>query len=228
MINALKEIRILDKRIKFYDHKNSRSVYTIGDEIKKDYFLNQIKIEDGDVIIDIGAHVGVISTQMSKMNPKCKIYSFEPTANSFYCLNKNLKMNKIKNVKPYNKAVTSDGRNIQMRVSGSNTGGSTHVFTKNKVDLIHYFNTVESISINDLISDVLKIEGVDKIKILKIDCEGAEYEILNSLKPELFSKIEYMLGEFHTIFNDTERTPEKLIEHCEQYIDPKKLKIAVL
>lgn len=227
MINALKEIRILNERIKFYDHKNSRSVYIIGQEINRDYELSNLKIEDNDVIIDIGAHVGVVSTQLSKMNPNSKIYSFEPTANTFYCLSKNLEMNNIKNVKAFNRAVTSNGRDIQMTMSSTNSGGSSHFFN-NKRELISYVNTVQSVSINELITTILNETGADKIKLLKIDCEGGEYEIIKSLKPELFSKIEYMIGEFHTIVNNTEETPQKLIEICEKYIDNNKLRITIL
>ena len=226
MINSLKEIRIFDERIKFYDNKNSSSVYWIYDELKEEYHLNELNISDNDVIIDIGAHVGVVSTYLSKANPNSKIYSFEPSSNTFHCLTKNIKMNNINNVKIFNHGVTSDGRDITMMMPVGNTGGSSSIYTPQNG--LYYKNTIKSVSINNLIKEILITEKTDKIKILKIDCEGSEYEILNTLEPELFNKIEYLIGEFHTIKDDEIRTPKKLLEYCEKFIDPKKIKIRLL
>jgi FkbM family methyltransferase len=226
MINSLKEIRMFEKRISFYDHKKSFSVYSIADELKEEYHLDKIKIEDGDVIIDIGAHVGVVSTYLSKANPNSKIYSFEPSHNTYHCLEKNIQKNDIKNVKIHNRAITSDGRDVTMNMPVLNTGGSSLIY--GPPNGLYYINTIKSIAINDLIIDILKETGVDKIKLLKIDCEAAEYEILNSLKPELFNKIENLIGEFHSIKDDTERTPKKLFELCSKYINPNNMKVRFL
>jgi FkbM family methyltransferase len=226
MINSLKEIRFFEKRIKFYDNIKSTSVYWIEKELNREYDLKNIKIEDNDLIIDIGAHVGVVSTYISKINKNCKIYSYEPSLNSFNCLAHNLLMNDVKNVKIFNYAVTSDGRDVKMMMPFTNTGGSSLIFEPQNQN--YFFNYVKSVNINQLINEILIDEKTDKIKILKIDCEGSEYEILNSLSPEFFNKIEYLIGEFHTIQNDETKTPQKLLEHCQQYIDPNKIKVVFL
>ena len=226
MINTLKEIRIFDERISFYDHKKSNSVYWIQDELNEEYELNHLKIADNDVIIDIGAHVGVVSTYLSKANPNCKIYSFEPTLNTFHCLNKNIIKNEIKNVKIFNMAITSDGRDVIMNMPIGNTGGSSFLYEPSSG--FYYKNNIKSLAINTVIEDILKTEKTDKIKLLKIDCEGAEYDIIKNIKPELFSKIEHIIGEFHTLNGDEINTPKNLFEYCEQYINPKKMKVRFL
>lgn len=226
MTNSLKEIRILDERIKFYDHKKSNSVYWIHEELNEEYHLNELTINDNDVIIDIGAHVGVVSTYISKVNPNCKIYSFEPTHNTFHCLSKNIQLNNVNNVKIFNNAITSDGRDVIMNMPIGNTGGSSFVYEE-PVGL-YYKNVIKSLPINHVISEILKTENTDKIKLLKIDCEGAEYDIIKSITPELFTKIEYLIGEFHTLKNDEINTPKDLLEYCEQYINPKKIKVRFL
>lgn len=226
MINSIKEIRIFENRTKFYDNKSSHSVYWIESELEKEYKLNNIKIEDNDIIIDIGAHVGVVSTYLSKINPKSKIYAYEPTYNSYHCLTKNLKMNGIENVTVFNKAVTSDGRNVKMMMPFNNTGGSSLMFEPNTKN--YFYNVINSLAINELISGILEKEKKDKIKLLKIDCEGAEYEILKTLSPELFSKIEYLVGEFHTIKDDEINTPKSLLEYCQKYIKSENINVVFL
>jgi FkbM family methyltransferase len=226
MINTLKEIRIFNERISFYDHKKSNSVYWIQDELNEEYNLNKLTINDNDVIIDIGAHVGVVSTYLAKANPNCKIYSFEPTSNTFHCLSKNIIKNEIKNVKIFNTAITSDGRDVIMNMPIGNTGGSSLLYEPSSG--FYYKNSVKSLPINNVIEDILKTENTDKIKLLKIDCEGAEYDIIKNIKPELFSKIENIIGEFHTINGDEVNTPKNLLEYCEQYVNPDKIKVRFL
>ncbi len=43
----------------------------------------------------------------------------------------------------------------------------------------------------------MKNNNIDKIKLLKIDCEGSEYEILNNVNRSILNKVEYLFGEFH-------------------------------
>jgi Methyltransferase FkbM domain len=74
----------------------------------------------------------------------------------------------------------------------------------------------------DAVFDAL---GIENCKLLKIDCEGSEYEIL--LASRSLEKVEYLSGEFH--FNDLllaqGHTPEGLRRYCEKYIAPSKLAV---
>lgn len=72
----------------------------------------------------------------------------------------------------------------------TNTGNSSINLDSSMYDLE---NSVESITINDII----KNNNIDKIKLLKIDCEGSEYEILNNADKNILNKVEYLFGEFH-------------------------------
>ena len=38
---------------------------------------------------------------------------------------------------------------------------------------------------------------IQKIKLLKIDCEGCEFQVFKVIKPETLNKIEYVVGEVH-------------------------------
>ncbi|MBH75800.1 MAG: hypothetical protein CMP68_01365 [Flavobacteriales bacterium] len=56
------------------------------------YFNNGIKINEGDVVVDVGANIGVLGVRLSEKFNKIKIYSFEPIPNIFSVLKKNCKL----------------------------------------------------------------------------------------------------------------------------------------
>jgi hypothetical protein len=49
------------------------------------------------------------------------------------------------------------------------------------------------------LSQVFEAHAIDKLDLLKLDCEGAEYEILSGASPEVFKKIERIIMEYHDI-----------------------------
>jgi hypothetical protein len=65
--------------------------------------------------------------------------------------------------------------------------------------------------------------GIERCKLLKIDCEGSEYEIL--LSTRALPSVEYLSGEFH--YNDfllgKGYTADGLLRHCQKHIEPDKL-----
>ncbi|MDR1942676.1 MAG: FkbM family methyltransferase [Endomicrobium sp.] len=83
---------------------------------RDDYKLNCIDFNQMDVVIDIGANIGMISIYLAKKYPFLKIYSFEPVKCNYEKFKKNIELNKIPNgvINIQNKAVTKDGRTVQM------------------------------------------------------------------------------------------------------------------
>jgi hypothetical protein len=57
-------------------------------------------------------------------------------------------------------------------------------------------------------------------KLLKIDCEGSEYEVL--LDFPYFDRIEHMRGEFHTngLLRSKGYTIDGLVAHCRRFVKP--------
>ena len=216
MINSIKEVRILGERYKFYDYIKSWSAYSIANEIKDHYIIDGLELKEGDVVIDIGAHIGMFSIFYAKNNPGVTFYAYEPCLNNYECLIKNLETNNITNIKAFNLAVTHDSRDVTINMSLDNTGSSS-ILTNNG----NYTNTVKSVTLNDIFKEI----GKDKIKILKIDCEFSEYDILYTLEEKNFKNIEYMMGEFHAMKGNTKFDSNKLLKYCLKYINKDKIKI---
>ena len=114
-------------------------------------------------------------------------------------------------------AVTCDGRPVSVKTCIGNTGGSqlaSHAgstFIQKDVDI-----DVPSITLEEIV----KKHGIKKIKLLKIDCEGSEYEILYNCPTKILKKIECLGGEFHenSKIETCGGNMDILIEHVEKYI----------
>ena len=157
-----------------------------------DYEFPHFSCKPGDVMIDIGTHVGMISILYAKLYPWLKIYSFEPIPDNYAALLKNIEMNCVTNIIPMNLAVTKDGRTITMNVNFTeNSGAATQVLTGQKEESKIF--TIPSITLNEFFF----LQNIDKCKHLKIDCEGSEYEILLNTAPHILKNFEYVSGEFH-------------------------------
>jgi FkbM family methyltransferase len=201
------------------DMPESVSAQIIAWELEADcYGLNRIDFQPGDVIIDIGAHIGMFAIYAALRFPQVVIHAFEPFPENFERLKQNLDRNGITTVRINQQAVSGDGRLLEMVTDALNSGGSTcHSRT-----LEYERRTGIPSTTLDQIFDSL---GVDKCKLLKIDCEGSEYEILFSTHS--LSKVEYLSGEFHynQLLQDQGYSVEGLLKHCETQIARNKLSI---
>jgi len=176
----------------------------------KEYEIEKFCIKNDDVIIDIGAHIGLFSLLVSKSCPNGKIFSYEPIKKNFNLLINNLESNKLKNVFPFNLAVSKESSKIKLFLDSDDSAHS--LFGKN-----NEFETVQSISLDK----IFDTNNIDSCKILKLDCEGAEYEIIESLPKQYFTRIENIIMEYH--FADSE--PE-LVKNLIQKIKNMGFKIS--
>jgi FkbM family methyltransferase len=134
------------------------------------YRLYKHLIHKNSIIIDIGGHIGTFVLYLRKHSPYGKIYVFEPDSENIDMLQKNMHLNNIKNVYIEKKAVADhDGYlRFQANVLNKNEG---HIIKSGGIQ-------VEAIKLDTYV----KQKSIDHIDLLKLDCEGAEYQILKSFK----------------------------------------------
>lgn len=152
----------------------------------KEYEIEKFHINKNDIIIDIGAHIGLFSLLVSKSCLDGKIFSFEPIQENFNLLVDNLKSNKLNNVFPFNLAVAKNTSDVKLFLDNDDSAHS--IFRKDT-----NFVSVKSISLQKIFDD----NDINFCKILKLDCEGAEYEIIDSLPDKYFEKIQNIIIEYH-------------------------------
>lgn len=127
-------------------------------------------INKNDTIIDIGAHIGGFSIYAADIAKKGKIYSFEPFPSTFETLKNNVLLNKRKNINLNKLAVSKNIGEFNFYVSKIN-------FAENS--LHHKYNEKITVKTTSL-SDIFRKNKIKRCNVLKIDCEGSEYDILFS------------------------------------------------
>lgn len=205
--------------LKICDYRSSVTPIVVVHELNANcYNIENIPFEPNDVIIDIGGHVGIVSIYLAKKYPFLKIYTFEPNYNNYHNLQENIAINYITNIVAYNKAVTKDGRNSGMLVPNSNTGGGGLFELPIPESLLpdYSYYTIASINLDNFMDE----NNISKCKLLKIDCEGCEYEIL--LNSNKLNCIDYLSGEFHIDMHLQSKgySIEALYNYCTQFINP--------
>lgn len=157
--------------------------------LEKAYNLQDFKIQKNDIVIDMGAHIGIFSIYASQFCKNGKIYAYEASKENYDILMENLQINKIKNVFAFNKAGFSKTGTAKFYLSENDLANhSLYKKTKNSVD-------VETTTL----SEIFTRNSLEKCDFLKMDCEGAEFDILMNLSDEYFEKIKKICLEYHHI-----------------------------
>jgi len=205
-----------NKNLTFFDALNNSTEWIIDEIYTRDvYNFKKMKFAPQDIIIDIGANIGMFSIYLAKCNPLIKIYAFEPFPTSFEYLCMNIKENQIQNIIPIPLAITSDRRRMYLYATNDNLGGANNYVYKPNTS----YNVAEVSSLT--LNDVFKMFDFSSIKMLKIDCEGGEFEIIPNF--DRLKDVEYLVGEFHYLYG--ERDPLPLLEYCKTYFTEDKLQI---
>lgn len=142
-------------------------------------------VNEKEVTVDIGANVGLFSLKSSKVVGKNgMVVAIEPEKNNFKLLQRNLMINKCQNVFPVNVAISNFDGIADFLVSSEPV---EHKLSESKSELApHFVNTVK-INVRT-IKTVLDQLGISEVDFLKIDAEGAEFEVLSGAKSLLESR----------------------------------------
>lgn len=160
--------------------------------IKEVFASNDYKIQSSlcqATIIDIGANIGAFSILAALKMPKAKIYSYEPGGTAFHQLNENIILNGMGGrIISFKLAVYKSRGRIKLYESGKT--GLSSIYRSRKE---RKFETIKTISLEDIFLD----NKIKRCNYLKIDCEGAEYDILAHCPGYILKKVERIALEFH-------------------------------
>lgn len=152
----------------FFYHKERTRLYGRGfkfrlKSLEKIYFLDKIKFKNCDTIIDCGSNIGEVGLLFKLKKIRVNYFAFEPSNYEYYCLKKNIKKNLHQ---LYNVALWKHFSNVDFFIK-SETADSSLFRIKN----YDYINKVRCKKLDDYHFN-------DNIKLLKIEAEGAEPEVL--------------------------------------------------
>lgn len=175
--------------------------YTIRDQVDLSVFNEIFKAreykqtetiiaEASGSILDIGAHAGFFSLYAAAFNDKASIYALEPEPNNFAALEENLRSNpKLTNIKAIKLGLAfKTGQEVLYLSADSHNHSVLPGYNGSKEKLV-----VKTIGLKDL----CLTEGIKDVSLLKMDIEGAEDKIIESLKEEDYAIIDNIFLEVH-------------------------------
>ena len=176
----------------------------------KKYYQTNLELKPNDVVIDVGAHIGKFSIPVLLSNPEIQLIAFEPDKDNYLCLKKNLELNSLASSKcTLFNGVLSDSTSDKTFSKGTySTQGSIEDLGFSYMDASAITYTVKSFTLDNLFREM----GIKSCAVLKLDCEGSEYLILESLSDEIFSKINIIFMELHAVDGRCQTSLIKLLK----------------
>lgn len=156
----------------------------IRDGISDDWVIFahlQKYIPDDGVIIDIGANAGFLTLPFAiQLVPKGQVYAYEPDPQIYDQLKKNTALNNLMNVKCIPKALQDDIRknttafHIRRSIDGH---GNSNRGLSSIINIPKHTQSHKTVTCSTLDAEVMT-NDIDRISMIKIDVEGAEYKVL--------------------------------------------------
>lgn len=194
------------------------------------YFFSDMNLGANDVVIDIGGNIGMFSIPLAKAFPETKILCFEPLSKNFEVLEMNIAKNNIKNITAIKKGVAGSSTKDSFIWKPFHNGGSglvsestssVQAFVLDSVSNKYLYEPVELVSLDDVFAEY----NIKELALLKMDCEGGEYDISFSNKCFNSNQIKELRGEVHLLPSDLNgKEYIKLSKHLKS-IFPNKLRM---
>jgi len=194
--------------LRFYV-RSAMDVWSIKETFLDNFYLpkGMFNIEKDWNIIDIGAGVGDFSLLAGSLVPVGKVFAFEAFSETFHLLQENINLNRFSNIKAYFEAVgAKDGHLFIDQNSAEPLQYSTRDYGTHHKDL-----PVKAVSLER----IFEREEIPFCHLLKLDCEGGEYEILFSLTPKILQRIGAVTMEYHD--GVTAYSHQDLVEYFHQH-----------
>ncbi len=161
--------------------------------------LNSIKA-DQPVIIDVGGNMGYFALYSFLRKPKAQVFSFEPVPRNFACLKENKAAHPDFDWSLYNTAVSNETGEHDFfydeEYSPEGVDVSASLFSSDRITTVNTSHKRIKVPVLNL-SEWMKENSINHCDLLKLDCEGAEYNIIYSMPDEHFQNIRYIVGDVH-------------------------------
>jgi FkbM family methyltransferase len=161
---------------------------------------NVYRIHDGDfneskIFVDVGANIGSVSLFVDNFNKnreddnKIKVFAIEPEPNNLALLKENVVNNFAEQVTIINNAIWYE----EKLVSISNKGGNSNI--------LNLEDEEKSVASAITIEKLFFLYNIEEVDVMKIDIEGAEFDLIVNTPSEILSKIKKLVLEFDKSFD---------------------------
>lgn len=155
-----------------------------GKYIGEQYLIDQVPLKDDDIIVDVGANIGDLALHLQSRNVRARVIAFEPAPREFATLQANLAASPgVASHEAHQVALWhSSEKSLTFYLSGNEADNSLLPIEK-------YTDAIEvpTRRLDDMLPD-------QRYKLLKLEAEGAEPEILAGAEGVL-TKFEYVAAD---------------------------------
>lgn len=160
------------------------------DEYSFDWFGQGLP--DDAVVVDVGAHIGCFSLDLTRRYPGSTVHSYEPTPSTNAYTRRNVESNGLGHrIHVHGEAVSARSGTLVMADSGTASGhnGVMHLGESGTTQI--------EVPCRSL-ADVFDAAG-PRVDVVKMDAEGAEYGIILESDPDLWARVDRLVMEFHPV-----------------------------
>lgn len=181
----------------FRDEPGSLTPIIVAAELRRG--LYDLAFQPGEVVVDIGAHIGMTSIPWAKEQPRATFFAYEPDPNTYANLQRNIKANRVHNLRAINAGLAPTSCKLSQETHAWNTGGNRSQPSPQ--------GTVSGITLQT-------IKDRHRPTVLKIDCEGAEF---GSVEGDILVDVESVIIEIHGHLGDPGPVLEA-VKKCPGYL----------
>lgn len=161
-------------------------------------------IGPGDVVVDIGANIGGFTVLAARNG--ASVISFEPFPTNFAILERNCKRNEVRATLTRCAVAGVAGSQVMYLPDDQNMSGRYSLHPGRGSSTI----TIDSVTLDQIVEE----HKLDRIDLLKIDCQGSEYEILYQTSDSVLDRVQRIIVECE-VFPDK---PEWSVEELSRYL----------
>lgn len=146
-----------------------------------------------DIVLDVGAHVGLFSLWLARRAPTIRVVAVEPSPDNFSCLQANLRAFEAFGVQAIAGALGApdkDAPSNKGRIEPATDRSIDHRLVAADDDDP---DAVPILSLTDLVDDTRRA----RISLLKMDIEGAEYDAIEATPDHILERLDRVAMEYH-------------------------------
>jgi FkbM family methyltransferase len=175
--------------------------------LRKDYG----DIPDSSVIVDLGASIGAFAIYSATSARDVRVFAYEPLPDFFQMLEKNVTLNGLGGrITCFNLAVAADRAERELFVSGPDLFFPTLVRPHGPDARSTRVACID-------LPAILDANGLTRVDLLKMDIEGAEYDVLYGAPDGALNRVRELRMEYHNL--DTER---RNVRHLKQFLTARR------
>lgn len=155
-------------------------------------------LPDDAVILDLGANIGSFSIYAATTTRNARVYAYEPMPEFYRLMEENVRLNgQAAAIKCFNYAVACEATDREMFVAGTSFFFPTFVAPEAGAPAARRARVRCT-----TLANILDVNQLAQVDLLKMDIEGAEYEIFYRTAPAYLNRIKEIRMEYHNLDSD--------------------------